>query len=78
MEKNALFSQLARWPLITFDHADIIGGNRGTIGNKASLYAYDFNENKAKLFICYIPEGSDIEAIKALYTAWIREFKKTS
>ncbi|MBK4725407.1 hypothetical protein [Pantoea agglomerans] len=79
MDKNHLFSHLEKWPLIKFDHANIVqDGDHGTFNAKTSLYAFDANENKAKLFIRDVSPGTDIVAMIDLYTNWIKEFKKTT
>lgn len=77
MDKKHLFSRLEKWPLIKFDHARVVqDGEHGTFNVRASLYAYDFDENKAKLFIRDVPTGTDHSVIAELYTAWIKEYKK--
>lgn len=79
MEKKQFFSQLEKWPLIKFDHASIIqDGDSGTHGARSSLYAHDFNGNRAKLFIRHVPDGTDPVALEELYTSWIKEFKKAA
>ncbi len=79
MDKNHLFSRLEKWPLIKFDHANIVqDGDHGTFNAKTSLYAFDVNENKAKLFIRDVSPGTDMVAMIDLYTNWIKEFKKTT
>lgn len=79
MDKNHLFSLLEKWPLIKFDHANIVqDGDHGTFNAKISLYALDVNENKAKLFIRDISPGTEVVAMIDLYTNWIKEFKKTN
>ncbi|MFK8257363.1 hypothetical protein ACFL9S_06195 [Erwinia sp. AnSW2-5] len=77
MDKKRLFSQLEKWPLINFDHAKVIlDGDYGSFNVRTSLYAYDCDENKAKLFIRDVPTGTDTAVIAEIYTAWIKEYKK--
>ncbi|MEJ5064968.1 MULTISPECIES: hypothetical protein [Erwinia] len=79
MDKKHLFSRLEKWPLIKFDHASIVqDGDHGTFNAKISLYAFDVNENKAKLFIRDVSPGTDLVAMVDLYNNWIKEFTKTT
>ncbi|WP_455810692.1 hypothetical protein [Pseudomonas graminis] len=79
MDKKHLFSQLEKWPLIKFDHANIIqNGESGDFNVRTSLYAFDINQHKAKLFIRDVLPGTDVVAMIELYTTWIKEFKKTT
>lgn len=78
MEKKHLFSQLAQWPLINFDHAKIVvDGKKGMVDSWAALYVYDRNETEAKMFVRHVEAGTDLESLTEMYNGWTKEYRKS-